>query len=61
MTAPRCGLKDCDCGYTIEKLRKALLRSAVRHYHGLHGHPELFNVCKRPRCIEMHTILVETA
>lgn len=57
----RCGLEDCDCGKDIEKLRKALLRSAVTHYHALHGHPELFVGCKRPRCVEMHAVLVETA
>ena len=48
----RCGLEDCDCGYTIEKLAAALERAAKEWYHGLHGLPELFKYCERPRCVE---------
>lgn len=38
----RCGLEDCDCGYVIEKLVKALrlgLRSHPAHICGAGGMP----------------------
>ena len=35
MKAP-CGLEDCDCGHTIEKLEKALACSACKAIHYLH-------------------------